>query len=610
MKSVEEIVDLYRQRVTAQGPVLSQMRQVRQLANGDVVVPLNELDRNTKSSVANLLVQGLDQMSMRVSSTMPVPYFPALREGSDRSMQLARDRKRAMLSIWDQNRMNMKMRRRARHLLAYSNSPIYIKPNFDKRIPEWQLRNPLDTFPAPVADLDNPVPDNVIFSYSRTYAWLTSNFGGSINGQLRVGQPQPDDMFTVLEYVCDNEIVTLVMGYEKERDPISGTAYMGSPAVELSRINNRTGMPLVIVPQRITLDKPHGQFDGLLGMYYTRARLQALTEIAIERGIFPDEYLVARPGENPEIIQIADGASGQLGVVKGGDIQIQQSNPGYKTDSALDRLERQERLEGAIPAEFGGESGTNIRTGRRGDSVLAATVDFRVQEAQEIFASSMIEEDKIAIAIEKAYWGAAPKSFFMPGMGGGIKDYTPNKLWETDFHYVAYSAAGSDVNSLIVGLGQRLGTGLMSKESAREADPLISDPELEKDRLVAEGIEAALLSSIQTQAADPNGPYQPDDLAYIASQVQSNKMNLSEAIMAAQKRAQERQAAQAPAGAPETMPGLAMPGMGAEQPIGPGGGEPSLDQLLGGLGGPQAGASAPPGSPGGVLSLASQLGGA
>ena len=607
MKSIEEIVDLYRQRVTAQGPVLSQMRQVRQLANGDVVVPLNELDRNTKSSVANLLVQGLDQMSMRVASTMPVPYFPALREGSDRSMQMARDRKRAMLSIWDQNRMNMKMRCRARHLLAYSNSPIYIKPNFDKLIPEWQLRNPLDTFPAPSADPDNPVPTDCIFSYSRTYQWLIQNYGYALDGVLRVGRPQQDDMFTILEYCSADEVVTLVMGYEKERDPISNTAYMGSPAVELSRVSNRTGMPLVIVPQRITLDKAHGQFDGLLGMYYTRARLQALTEIAIERGIFPDEYLVARPGENPEIMQVADGKSGQLGVVKGGDIQVQQSNPGYKTDSALDRLERQERLEGAIPAEFGGESGTNIRTGRRGDSILAATVDFRVQEAQEIFSSSMIEEDKVAIAIEKNYWGNTGKSFFMPGMGGGIKDYTPNKLWETDFHYVAYSAAGSDVNSLIVGLGQRLGTGLMSKESAREADPLISDPELEKDRLVAEGIEAALLSSIQTQAADPNGPYQPDDLAYIATQVQSNKMNLSQAIMAAQKRAQERQAAQVPAGSPEAQPGLSAPGMGMEAGIGGPAGPPQLNDLLGRLGG-GAGASAQPQSPGGVMALANSLG--
>jgi hypothetical protein len=610
MKSVEEIVALYKERLDAQGPILNQMREVRQLANGDVIVPLNELDRNTRSSVANLLVQGLDQMSMRVSSTMPSPYFPALREGQDRSMRLARDRKRAMLAIWDDNRMNMKMRRRARHLLAYSNSPVFIKPNFDKRIPEWQLRNPLDTFPAPSVDIDNPVPDNCIFTYGRTYRWLTQNYGDAINGILRVGNPSWDTMFKILEYVCDNEVVTVVLGAEKTLDPMTGAYSMGAPAVELERVINKTGMPLVVVPQRITLDKPHGQFDGLLGMYYTRARLQALTEIAIERGIFPDEYLVARQGDNPEIIQIADGKTGQLGVVKGGDIQQLQTNPGYKTDVALDRLERQERLEGAIPAEFGGESGTNIRTGRRGDSVLAATVDFRVQEAQDIFASSMVQEDKIAIAIEKTYWGNSSKSFFIPGMGGGVKDYTPNKMWETDFHYVSYSAAGSDVNNLIVGLGQRLGTGLMSKESAREADPLISDPELERDRIVAEGIEAALLSSIQAQAADPNGPYQPDDLAYVAEQVQSNKMSLPEAIMAAQKRAQERQAAMAPQGAPETMPGLSAPGMGMEQPVASPSGPPSLESLLGQLGGGGAAAAAQPQTPGGVLSLANSLGGA
>jgi hypothetical protein len=331
-----------------------------------------------------------------------------------------------------------------------------------------------------------------------------------------------------------------------------------------------------------------GQFDGILGMYYTRARLQALTEIAIERGIFPDEYLIARPGENPEIIQIADGKTGQLGVVKGGDIQQLQTNPGYKTDVALDRLERQERLEGAIPAEFGGESGTNIRTGRRGESVLSATVDFRVQEAQKILANAMIAEDKIAIALEKTYWGNASKSFFIPGsMKGGMVDYVPNKLWETDFHYVTYSASGTDVNGLVVGLGQRLGTGLISKRSAREIDPLIEDPDFEEDRIVAEAIEAALLSSIQSQAADPNGPYQPGDLAYIATQVQSNKMTLAQAIEAAQKRAQERQATPAPAGAPETMPGLAMPGMGAEQPIAAPapGGPPPLADLLAGLGG-------------------------
>ncbi len=599
MKTVEEIVQLYKDRVESQGPILRQMREVRQLANGDVIVPLNELDRNTKSSVANLLVQGLDQMSMRVASTMPSPYFPALREGQDRSMKLARDRKRAMLAIWDQNRMSMKMRQRARHLLAYSNSPVYLKPNFDKRVPEWQLRNPLDTFAAPRIDIDNPVPDNVIFTYHRPYRWLMQNYGVLLNGILRVADPSPDTLFTILEYVCGEEIVTIVMGAEKSFDPITGQSYPGQQSVELSRVINRTGMPLVVVPQRITLDKPRGQFDGLLGMYYTRARLQALTEIAIERGIFPDEYLVSRPGENAEIIQIADGKTGQLGVVKGGDITQLQTNPGYKTDVALDRLERQERLEGAIPAEFGGESGTNIRTGRRGESILSATVDFRVQESQEIFASSMVEEDKIAIAIEKAYWGNFSKSFYIPGTGGGMKDYTPNKMWETDFHYVSYSASGADINNLVISLGQRLGTGLMSKESAREADPMIADPELERDRIVAEAIESALLQSVQAQAADPNGPYQPDDLAFIAEMVGSNKMSLPEAIQAAQKRAQERQATPAPTGAPETMPGLSPAGVGMEQPAqgpAPSGIESLLAQLGGGGGG-----MAPPAPPMGAM---------
>jgi hypothetical protein len=311
-----------------------------------------------------------------------------------------------------------------------------------------------------------------------------------------------------------------------------------------------------------------------------------LTEIAIERGIFPDEYLVARPGENPEIVQLADGKSGILGVLKGGDLQIQQVNPGYKTEQALDRLERQERLEGAIPAEFGGESGTNIRTGRRGENVLSATIDFRVQEAQEAFAQSLLAEDKVAIAIEKAYWGNTPKSFFMPGRAtAGKVDYTPNKVWETDFHYVAYSAAGSDVNNLIIGLGQRVGTGLMSKESAREADPLIDDPDMEHDRIIAEGVEAALLSSIQQQAANPAGPYQPADLALLVKKVLVDNKSLYDAVSEVDQAARERQAQEVPAGAPEAQPGLAMPGMGAEQPVeaaAPAGIEGLLAQLGGG----------------------------
>ena len=169
----------------------------------------------------------------------------------------------------------------------------------------------------------------------------------------------------------------------------------------------------------------------------------------------------------------------------------------------------------------------------------------------------------------------------------GQETYTPNKIWQTDFHYVAYSAAGSDVNNLIVGLGQRIGAGLMSKESAREADPLIADPELEHDRIIAEGVEAALLQSIQQQAANPEGPYQPEDLAFLTRLVVEQDVPLFEAVRRTDQRARDRQASAAPQGSPETMPGLAMPGMGAEAPVAPptGGGAPPIEALLAQLGG-------------------------
>jgi hypothetical protein len=574
---------LYHQRRLAAGPLHEQMRRVRDLANGDVVVPLNELDKNAKSNVANLLVQGLDQMSMRVSSTMPSPYFPPIKEGSEQSKKYARMRKKAMLGIWDENKMQMKLRRRARHLLAYSTSPVYIKPDFNKLTPRWEIRSPLDTFSAPVEE-DELIPENCIFTSRVTASFLMQNYGDIVAGQLRFGRIGADSRYTMLEYVCADSIQMIVLGAE-DNPELNAAERAGLDYLRLEAIPNRAGMPLAVVPQRITLDAPRGQFDGVLGMYYTRARLQALTEIAIERGIFPEEYLVARPGENPEVVQLADGKAGILGIVKGGDIRQNQINPGYKTDTALDRLERQERLEGAIPAEFGGESATNIRTGRRGEAVLAATVDYRVQEAQDIFANSLLHEDKIAIAVEKAYWGDTPKTFFMPGKRTvGQETYTPNKVWQTDFHYVSYSASGSDVNNLIIGLGQRLGVGLMSKESAREADPLISDPDFEHDQIIAEGVEAALLSSIQQQAANPQGPYQPDDLAYLTKLVVEQDVSLYEAVRRTNQRAQDRQATAMPAGAPETMPGLAMPGMGAEAPVQAPQGPPNIDALLAQLG--------------------------
>ena len=144
----------------------------------------------------------------------------------------------------------------------------------------------------------------------------------------------------------------------------------------------------MVCAERINLDHAQGQFDGILGMYQMQARLMALEVIAVQKGVFPDTWLVGRAGETPQIVNPADGLTGEVGVVRGGDLKDMALQPGYMTNPAIDRLERAQRLTAGIPSEFGGESTTNIRTGRRGDAVLSAVVDFPVQEAQRIMAVS------------------------------------------------------------------------------------------------------------------------------------------------------------------------------------------------------------------------------
>jgi hypothetical protein len=248
-------------------------------------------------------------------------------------------------------------------------------------------------------------------------------------------------------------------------------------------------------------------------------------------------------------------------------------------------LERAQRLTAGIPAEFGGESPTNIRTGRRGDAVLSAVVDFPVQEAQRIMARSLQEENEIAINMAKTYAGNKGKSFYVTTKNAkGRVDYTPNVNFDSTDNVVSYSQAGADLNNLVIGGGQRVGMGTMSKRSFMAIDPLVEDPEFEHDSVIAEQLEEALLNSIQQQAME--GAIPPADLARIMDLVRNNQLELAKAVERVQKEAQERQAEQVDAAAPEAQPGLAQPGMGAEArsvaaPPGEAGG--GLGALLGAL---------------------------
>jgi hypothetical protein len=364
----------------------------------------------------------------------------------------------------------------------------------------------------------------------------------------------PDQTFFVLQRTLPKS------GPKKMRAFDAKLFSVGGKTVE--RTPNILGQCPVVCAERINLDGAQGQFDGILGMYQMQARLMALEVIAVQKGVFPDTWLVGRPGETPQIVNPADGLTGEVGVIRGGDLRDMQMQPGYMTNPAIDRLERAQRLTAGIPPEFGGESPTNVRTGRRGDAVLSAVVDFPVQESQRIMARSLQEENRLAVDMSKAYAGRKGKSFYVNAKNAkGRVDYVPNDNFDSTDNIVSYSQAGADINNLVVGGGQRVGMGTMSKKSFMAIDPLVDDPEFEHDAVVTEQLELMEL-------------------------VGNDQMELAQAVEKVQKEAQERQATEVDPTSPEAMPGLAQPGMGAEaMPAGapPGEGQPDLAALLGAL---------------------------
>lgn len=596
MRTPDEIVALWEQAKKDEDPVKAMNRQILAAYQGEIALPLPEMDRNDVPAVVNTFVQGVDSYGNRGSASLPDPFFAPQRPGMKKWEEAARTQRHVALAWWEHNRLRRVLAQRYRWYFAYGSTPVVVKWDAKRKMPCFEEINPMDLFTSSRTSAQDITPSWAIIAFQRDRGWLRRSYP-DVYATMRHERDAPmSDRFQLLEYHDSEQRTTLVVG----RPPAFDEPIWGHEAKEVRLLDtapNRTDLCAVVNPSRTALGRTMGQFDGMLGPYVTRAMLTSLGIIATKRGIFADKWFVGRGNETPNIITQADGLRGTIGVVSGADLQESQTNPGYMTNPMIDRLEAAERATGGVPVELGGESGSNIRTGRRGAQLLGSAVDFPLKDAQESIAESGEEELVRATALDKLHGGSAAKTIYMSWKGAaGRIDYTPNDLWQNALPSVSYAYAGTDPDNMVISNGQRVGMGVMSKRTFMENDPMVSDAELEMDRVTAEGLEAAFLSSIQTQAANPEGPYKPNDFAEIVDLVLTNKASLPEAVQKVNARIQKEQAeAQQPAPPDPAMRGMPapeqMPGMGSEVPPPVNGeampGMAGLDALLGQLTGPR-----------------------
>lgn len=573
MMTDTDIVNLYIERRRDLHGLHAQMHRIKAIYSGETIIPLPDMDADATPSVPNLLQTGVDQMAGRVASVTPEVWFSPDKDNRT-AKRKAETRRKVVTGWWQTDSVPTKLKYRARNLLAYSMAPVTVGFNPRTGYPTWQVRDPMQTYPNPDTLAGKVTPNDVIFAYKRSLGWLRKNGYGAVDGMMR-SRAEPDTMVTLLEYVdCYS---TTLLAY------VEGDAgwQAHAKALRLEHITHPYEVMTATNPSRISLEQS-GQFDGMVGMYYQQAKLMALEVIAVEKGIFPDTYLEGRQGEIPKFVAGPfDGRTGEVNIVSGGTVRSEAPQPGYLTNGTIDRLERNQRITAGIPAEFGGESPTNVRTGRRGDAVISATIDFPVAEAQEVLALALRDENKAAMALARHYSGLTPTTIYVgTGNTKSAVTYEAAKVFdETNDHVVSFPISGADLNGMMIGMGQRVGMGIMSKRSAAQMDPYISDAEAEHDNIIAEGLEQALMSGLQQQAAA--GQIPPLVLARVMDLVATDRMELAQAITkateeAAQEAAQAAAEEQAQA-AVGTDPALAA--LAGEQPSAIPGTNPTQDEF-------------------------------
>lgn len=426
-------------------------------------------------------------------------------------------------------------------------------------------------------------PPDCIFAVERSWRWINAKYPRAARALDPATNPNPDRLFDCLEYIDEDEHVLVAIGNPETAKstknwPGGQQAPQGASFVELNRFPNRVGKCTVVIPTRISLDGSQGQFDQMPALYTMQARALALWIVASERTIFPDTWFVSRPNEQVSILQLPDGRGGIPGMVRGGDLKEVAAVSPPQVPELLEMIEQNQMKTAGVSPQFGGEGPSNVRTGRAMESNLSATVDYWVQEAQRCLGYAFRKENELAVEIAREYFGDTEKTFYVSfGKVNGSATYTPNKDFDSTANIVAWPHAGADVNSLVIGLGQRLGLKEISLRTARELDPYVDDPDLEEDRVTAESMEQAMLAAIEQAVVQ--GQVGPLEIGQMVQMISEEKKTLYEAYQAVHEKIQEQaqQAAEAmqqqqqaggaggaPAAPGGNAPGLSAPGVAAQ----------------------------------------------
>ena len=526
--------------------------------------------------VPNLMMSGLEHLSQKIGRIPNLKVDVPNNKDSERARAKADKIARIVTSYDDTQKLDLQMPQVGRWLPGYGFAVWVIR---EKKGPDGtpypcaELRDPYNCFPGYFGADQQPkemaivrrVPKKALSqAYPKSAEKINSKDFYQAN-TLGVGNAYASaytDSYNGSWANSNGEGDLIAEYYNEEGTYIF---HMTSATILDFIPNPLESGPAFVVAKKFAFDRLQGQYDQIIGLMASMAKINVMSIIAMEDAVFTETNI---SGE----IESGQYRKGRFAVnylAPGTQVSKPSSNVPYQIFQQIDRIERQLRVGGSYPVSDDSQSPLSFATGR-GLEELGASMSLMIREYHTVMADAIEMIDSKRLEWDQKMYGGTSKE--LSGYYSNqffSEKYDPAKdiqgAYKTRRVYGAM--AGYDEPQKIVTGLQLLQAGIIDTQTLQENLDGLDNLSVVNSRITKEKADKVLFDTLLAQAQ------QGDTKATMAVvQIRKNPDNMQN-ILDKFFTAEEPEI---PVAEQELLGG------GAQPPQGP---PPGIAQLLQGIGG-------------------------
>ena len=453
----------------------------------------------------NLMASGLEHLAQKIGRIPNLKVEVPNNKDSERARIKAEKIARIVTAYDEVQRLDLQMPQVGRWLPGYGYAVWVIREKKDANgtpYPVAELRDPYNCFPGYFGADQQPKDLSIVrrvpkYALSQVYPDFKDKImKEGINEGLSIGSgtasPYTDSYSG--SWANSNGQGDLVAEYYNK----DGTYvfHMSSGTILDFVPNPLQSGPAFVVAKKYSFDQLQGQYDQIIGLMASMAKMNVMSIIAMEDAVFTETNIT---GE----LESGQYKKGRFAVnyfSPGSQISKPASNIPYQIFQQIDRIERQLRVGASYPATDDSQSPVAFATGR-GLEELGASMSLMIREYHTVMADAIEQTDAKRLEWDSVMYGGKPKplSGYMDNKFYAEK-YDPEK--DIGFNYrtrrVYGAMAGYDEPQKIVTGLQLLQAGIIDTQTLQENLDGLDNIVRVNERITREKADKVLFDTLLT----------------------------------------------------------------------------------------------------------------